>query len=135
MNDITKSLLLSFLLLIVFLSSIYFLFFTPYIANFVDSMMGTQWEEKSLDLGKFNQNPESYLQKHITVMGKVYLSSEFYINCNRSVKILQDEESNQIKICESSEDLQKEKTYTLKGTLVKDISNFTKKEGYILKLD
>ena len=135
MNNIIKSLLYSFLFLGALFLIVFLVLFSPYISNFTNSFMSNPWTEKSLDLGSFNQNPGNYFQKQLTVVGKVSLSSEFYVVCNKLIKIVADKNNNQIKVCEGNEVLQKGKTYTLKGIIIKDHSNTTTREEYIFKVN
>jgi len=139
MNDILKSLLISFLLFSAAAVLLYFILFTPTISKIVNSFMNNQTVnnqgiKKDFDLEKFSQAPEKYLNTEVSVMGKVELYSDKYNNCPVSVNKLTDENGYRIKICVINKELQQGKTYTLKGKITKDIFNSTGEENYVLRV-
>jgi len=135
MNDIVKALLYSFLSIGTIFGVLFFILFTPYLGNFVDSMMGQKWVEKTLDLEAFNKNPEKYLNLDVVVTGTLELYSNEYRNCPVSVNRLTDKKGYQIRICAPKEDFKKGEEYTLKGKIVKDVSDSTGVEYYILRVE
>lgn len=133
MGDILKAVIIATLIagavfLVLFFSISYIVVFSKLIP------LNYEWSEKSIDFWDFNKDPDKYLGKKVAAQGKFRPESEFYIECNKTIDTLTDEDGYFIKVCGNNEELEKGKTYTLKGKIVKDISNVTKAEGYLLKV-
>jgi len=135
MNDIVKSLLISFFLFSIGAAALYFILFTPLIGNAVDSVMRTPSSVRVLDLGQFNENPEKYLNKEVHVVGKFEMYSNKYNNCPVPVNRLTDADGNQIRICAADKTFQQGKEYTVDGIIFKGISNSTGTEYYMLRVE
>jgi hypothetical protein len=135
MNDIVKSLLISFFLFSIGAALLYYILFTPAISDMVDSVMGTPSSEKTLGLDQFNKNPSFYLNQDVRVRGEFEKYSNKYNNCPVSVDKLTDNDGNEIRICAINKEFQQGEIYTLRGKIVRDISNSTGTEYYILMVE
>jgi len=134
MNDILRSLFYSFLLVILF-SLVAYVWLSPDFAKRIGSAMDFKWATPGLDLQKFNETPEKYLDAEVTVTGKLSLYSNKYNSCPVSVNRLTDKKGYQMRICSITQELQEGETYSLKGKIVKDTSNSTGVEYYVLKVE
>jgi hypothetical protein len=131
MNDVLKAVFQMILFTVLFLLVAY-VWFSPDFANLIGKKTKYEWDYVSLDLKKFNQTPEYYLNKSLTVKGEFEQYSNAYVNCPVSVNRLKDKEGYFIRICAVNLNFEAGETYTLKGKVVLDTSKSTGKEYYIL---